>query len=270
MADEIKKQWSDETKKAVDRLCLFDDSFMSLVFDENVEATEFLLNTIFERTDMKVLEVKGQHEYKNVFPYRCITIDIRAVDSTGKVYDIEVQCADAGAIPQRARFHSALIDSKLLKEGQQFKEIKDSYVIFITQNDIIGGNLPLYHIERTIQEYGRKFEDGSHIIYVNGAYKNNNSAIGRMIHDFGCVRASDMYCDVLRKQVEYYKETKGGLNIMSSVMEEFGEKKRIDTLLEAVKNLMDTMKLSTDQAMNALKISREDQAVILKKMFPAP
>ena len=39
------------------------------------------MNTIFEREDMHVLEVKGQHEYKNVLPYRCIIIDIRAVDS---------------------------------------------------------------------------------------------------------------------------------------------------------------------------------------------
>jgi hypothetical protein len=33
-------------------------NFMSLVFDGNIEATEFLLNTIFGRTDLKVIEVK--------------------------------------------------------------------------------------------------------------------------------------------------------------------------------------------------------------------
>ena len=138
LSEYIERKWSEKTLEAVEKRCLFDDDFMSLVFDENTESTEFLLNTIFERDDMRVLEVKGQHEYKNVIPYRCITIDIRAVDGNGKVYDIEVQRADTGAIPQRARFHSALIDSKLLEEGQKFKEIKDSYVIFITQNDVIG------------------------------------------------------------------------------------------------------------------------------------
>ena len=172
MSEEIKKQWSEETLEAVDKLCLFDDDFMSLVFDRNIEATEYLLNTIFERSDMKVIEVVGQREYKNpVVGGRCITIDIYAVDSTGKVYDIEVQRADSGAVPQRARFHSAMVDTRMLKEKEKFKEIKDSYVIFITQNDVMKGDLPLYHVERVVKEQNRDFGDGSHIIYVNGAYK---------------------------------------------------------------------------------------------------
>ena len=33
-----------------------------------------------------------------------------------------------------------------------------------------------------------------------------------MIHDFGCVRASDMYSEVLKNQVRYFKETEGGKN----------------------------------------------------------
>lgn len=49
----------------VDSFCLFDDNFMSLVFERNTEATEFLLNIILERDDMEVIEVVGQREYKN-------------------------------------------------------------------------------------------------------------------------------------------------------------------------------------------------------------
>jgi hypothetical protein len=260
------RQWSEETLQAVDKLCLFDDDFMSLVFDGNIEATEFLLNTIFGRTDLKVIEVKGQYEYKNVLPYRCMIIDIRAVDETGKLYDVEVQKADSGAIPQRARFHSSLIDSKLLKQGQEFKDIKDSYVIFITQNDVIGAGLPLYHIERMIKETKEEFGDGSHIIYVNGAYKDDNSAIGRMIHDFGCVKSSDMYCEVLKNNVKYYKETEGGRNIMCQVIEELADKRAEIKTLNLVKNLMDSMNWTAEQAMEALKITEDDQAEILKKL----
>jgi hypothetical protein len=269
--EDTKKQWSDETLKTVDRLCLFDDDFMSLVFDRNIEATEFLLNTIFERDDLKVIEVIGQREYKNpVVGGRCITIDIYAVDSEGKIYDIEVQRADSGAIPQRARFHSAMVDTRMLKEKQKFKEIEDSYIIFITQNDVLGEGLPLYHVERVITENNSFFEDGSHIIYVNGAYKNDDTPIGKLVHDFGCVRSADMYCDTLKKQVHYFKETEGGREIVCQIVEEFADEraevKRIDTLYDSVKNLMDTMKWSADQAMKALKIPIDDQTVILKRL----
>ncbi|MCC2149885.1 PD-(D/E)XK nuclease family transposase [Lachnospiraceae bacterium CLA-AA-H246] len=270
MSEIIKGHWSEETLKAVDKLCLFDDDFMSLVFDKNIKATEYLLNTIFEREDMHVLEVKGQHEYKNVLPYRCIIIDIRAVDSLGKVYDIEVQRADAGAIPQRARFHSALVDSKLLKGGQEFKEIQDSYVIFITQNDVIGDGLPLYHVERIIKECNRDFADGSHIIYVNGAYKNDNSPIGRLVHDFRCTRSVDMFSDVLKNQVKYYKETEGGREVMCQIIDDVAESRaeaeRIDTLFNTMKNLMDSMKWTSKQALEAMRVSDQDQAIILKRL----
>lgn len=84
---------------------------------------------------------------------------------------MEIQRADRGAGSQRARFHSSMIDSKMLKEKQNFKDIHDSYVIFITENDVIGAGLSLYHIDRVIKETGADFGDGAHIIYVNGSIK---------------------------------------------------------------------------------------------------
>jgi hypothetical protein len=257
--EDTKKQWSDETLKTVDRLCLFDDDFMSLVFDRNIEATEFLLNTIFERDDLKVIEVIGQREYKNpVVGGRCITIDIYAVDSEGKIYDIEVQRADSGAIPQRARFHSAMVDTRMLKEKQKFKEIEDSYIIFITQNDVLGEGLPLYHVERVITENNSFFEDGSHIIYVNGAYKNDDTPIGKLVHDFGCVRSADMYCDTLKKQVHYFKETEGGREIVCQIVEnyaeEFAEQREEALLVDKIKVLMIKLNENAEQVMDLLDI----------------
>ena len=40
----------------------------------------------------------------------------------------------------------------------------ETYVIFITENDVLKGNLPLYHIERRIEELELAFGDESHII----------------------------------------------------------------------------------------------------------
>lgn len=127
------RKW--EINKTIDGFSLFDDDFMSVVFDRNIEATEFLLNTILERDDMNVTEVIGQREYKNpVIGGRSIRIDIYAKDSLGKIYDVEVQRADEGADVHRARFNSSMIDTRMLKESQKFKELHESYVIFITKN----------------------------------------------------------------------------------------------------------------------------------------
>ena len=79
-----------ETLAAIEKLNLFDDNLMTLVFDRNIEATELLLNIILQRNDLKVLEVVAQREYKNPMPGgRSITIDIYAKDGDDKVYDVD-------------------------------------------------------------------------------------------------------------------------------------------------------------------------------------
>lgn len=201
----------------------------------------------------------NERDYKNpVVGGRCITIDIYAKDSAGKVYDIEVQRSNSGAIPQRARFHSAMVDMRLLKEGQDFKEMHDSCVIFITQNDVLKGNLPVYHIDRQIDELDNKpFGDGSHIIYVNGAYKDDDTEIGRIVHDFGCVRPADMYCDLLRDQVRYYKETEGGRKIMSEIGERIAQRREESILVDKIKVVMNKLNDSVENAMEFLDIPRD-------------
>ena len=276
MADVIKKQYSEEILKILEQLRLFDDDFMTKVFDENIEATELLLNIILERNDMEVIKVEKQEvqkEMKNpLVGGRGIRLDIYAKDSEGLVYDIEVQRSDAGADVHRARFNSAMLDSRILKEGQEFSEINESYVIFIVENDVIGAGIPIYHTDRVIRETGEIFGDGNHIVYVNGSYEGENP-IGKLMHDFRCYNADDMYYSELAKQVRFYKDTEKGRDIMCKIIEEYGDKRakeseeatRIETLFNTIKNLMESMKWTAEQAMNAMQISDSDKVILVKR-----
>ncbi len=246
MDDIVKLKYKEEDLKLLAGLRLLDDDFMTVVFDRNTEAAGLVLNIIFGRDDIEVIEVVAQREYKNpVTGGRSIKLDIYAKDSDGKVYDIEVQRADSGADAHRARFHSSMLDTKMLKEKQKFNEIHDSYVIFITENDYMGLGKPLYHIERTVQETGGLFGDGSHIIYVNGSYKNDSEAVG--------------------KHVKHFKETEGGMERMCKAMEERVDRERIENSFEHIKNLMEAMKMTAEQAMEVLKIPDDDKVILAKK-----
>ena len=110
---------------------------------------------------------------------RNITLDVDAMDENGEEIDIEVQGNSEGAHVRRARYHSSMVDSRMLKEGQAFRELKDSYVIFIYKHDKFRKGLPLYHVERYVGETNEQFRDGSHIIYVNGNYKGNDEIVER-------------------------------------------------------------------------------------------
>lgn len=237
-----------EIGKLIAEMRLFDDSLMTLVFDKNTPATELILNILLKRDDLRVLEVAVQREYKSSVPKgRSITLDIHAVDANNREYDIEVQRADAGADVHRARFHSSMVDSKMLKAGQEFKEIKDTYVIFIAENDVMGAGLPLYHIERMIQETGAEFGDGSHILYVNGSYKNDQDPVGRLMHDFRCVSSVDMFYPLLAEQVRHFKETEGGRKIMSKNVEDWAMGKVLEKQKESARRMIARGKLTLEE-----------------------
>ena len=158
-----------------------------------------------------------------------------------------------------------MLDTKMLKEKQKFKEIHVSYVIFITESDYMKMGLPMYHVERTVRETGALFGDGSHIIYMNGSYKDDSDPVGKLMHDFRCTSPVDMFYQELAEPVRYFKETEGGRSQMCKAMEERIDRERIDNSFEHIKNLMEAMKMTAEQAMTVLKISDADRAILAKK-----
>lgn len=183
-----------------------------------------LLRVIMER-DIEVVSVQGQDEFKNsVIGGRCITLDVHAIDTDGRHIDIEVQINAEGAHVKRARYHSSMMDARMLKEGQEFKEIEDSYVIFIYDHDKFKKGLPFYHIQRRVDETGEVFGDGSHIIYVNGKY-NGNDDIGQMMRDFHQCIPEQIKNEILSEAVAYYKG-KEGRGVMSDAVREYGEEQK--------------------------------------------
>jgi hypothetical protein len=232
MADEnIVIQQKEDIGQIVDNLTLFDDDLMSMVFDANIPATELILKIILKRDDISVISVVGQKTLENpVVGGRNIRLDILAKDCTGKNYNIEVQRSNDGANEKRARFNSSMIDTRMLKAGQEFKELLDSYVIFITEKDYFGHGLSVYTVNRHFEEIDKSFHDGSHIIYVNGSYKGNDP-VGRLIHDFGCKKAKDFYYSELADGVRHFKE-EGGREVMCKAVEDYANKKAIEAAID--------------------------------------
>ena len=169
-----------------------------------------------------MVSVKTQTLLKNL-QGRDIWLDIHARSDSGEEFDVEIQRDDRGANFKRARYHSSMLDAHLLNPTDDFNNLPDTYVIFITEHDVIGENRPLYTIDRRITNIDRPFPDGSHIIYVNGSDKDSSTALGRLMHDFSCTKADDMYYPELAKRVRYFKETEEGEHAMNSVMEEWKE-----------------------------------------------
>ena len=191
-------------------------------------------------------------------------MDILAKDSAGKQYNVEVQQKPEGAHIRRARFNSSMMDSRMLKAGQEFSELQDSYMVFITRTDIFKHGIPIYTINRHFEETNELFDDGSHIVYVNGNYKGDDT-VGRLMHDFSCKESKDMYYPELAKGVRHFKE-EGGRERMCEAVEKYAENVRLNSLLESVRKLMANMKLGAEQAMNVLEVNEHDREILQKRL----
>ena len=68
------------------------------------------------------------------------------------------------------------------------------------------GGLPLYPIERCFLGTGKRSVECLRILYVNGAYCGD-TPIGKLMRDFSCTDAADMYYGTLADRVRFFIET---------------------------------------------------------------
>lgn len=216
-----------------------------------------------EKQDLHVIDQIIQKDYKNL-QGRSAVMDCVARDSTGKQFDVEIQQDNEGASPKRARYHSGLMDMNTLNPGQDFEKLPESYVIFITRDDILGYGLPIYHIDRQIKELNEAFQDEAHIIYVNSR-KQDDTELGRLMHDLHCKKADEMHSPILAKRVYELKETQKGVELMCHEMEkiysegmESGEKRgELKAKKEAILSLAE-MGIPVNQIAKAVNLSEKD------------
>ena len=242
-----------------------DDNFMRCLFKDNVPLAQLALRIITGKKDLVITSCVTQKDMKRLAGARSICLDAYGIDSNDKKYDLEIQREDKGADPHRARYHSSVLDIENLDAGQEFKELPDTYTIFITEKDFYGMGEPLYVIERMNLTTGKGFDDGEHILYVNGEYRRE-SDLGRLMHDFRCMDADDMNFDLMAERTRYLKENPKGVQEMCKSMEDMRNEVAENTLLQTIKSLMETTKWSAERAMDALKIPDADKAKYISRL----
>ncbi len=151
--------------------------------------------------------------------------NVIAEDKDGKQYNIEVQRDIKGADPRRFRFYNAMMDVEMLGAGEDYSELKDSYTIVITEDDIFKEGEALYIFDRVNIKNGKPLGDGSHIIYANGSY-DGDDPLGWLMRDFREPDPTKMHYKVLAERVNYLKNDIKGEKEMCKIVEELVEEGR--------------------------------------------
>ncbi len=105
----------------------------------------------------------------------------------------------------------------------------------------MGDGQDVYVYDRTEKKSCKSLNDGTHIIYVNGATRSATE-IGKLIHDLLCRDAAKMYFDVLRKRVGEFKNSEEGRRTMCEVVERIAERRgarvKRETMLAMAKRML--------------------------------
>lgn len=207
----------------IENFRLMDDDFMSKCLENAPECIELMLQIILGKKDLKVVTSQTEYPIKSL-QGRGVRFDVFARDSEGKEYDIELQRDDRGAEPKRARYNSSLMDANALDSGEDFGKLRDTFVIFITEKDVMKRGQDVYVYDRIEKVSGEYLCDGTHIIYVNGATRSD-SEIGKLVHDLLCRDVNEMHFDILKKRVSQFKNSEEGRQIMCKAVEEYGDRR---------------------------------------------
>ena len=182
-----------------------------------------------------------------------------------------MQRNDNGAVPKRARYHSSALDVEFLKKNQKFKELPITYVIFITEHDIFKEGDALYSFGRTNLKTGKPFGDEEYIIYINGAYSNENddSDLAKLIHDFRCNNADDMYLDKMANKTRYYKENDKGVSYMCKLVEDMLSENEYQKSIDFAMKLLQRGKETLEEIAEDSDLPLETVKELAEQMKPA-
>ena len=201
---------------------LMDDDFMKICLHEHMNCIQAMIQHVLSSKNIKIVKVELQKIYQGF--NRSLIIDIFAEDKDGTIYDVEIQKLNSGAVPRRARFHGGMMDVHHLKKGHDFSDLPDSYIIFITANDVIGHGKTMYTISKYVDGFNEPFDDGQHIIYVNCSAENDGSEVWKLIHDMKCKNPDEMLIPELAERVRELKKIPKGGRKMNKYLQEYIDK----------------------------------------------
>lgn len=176
-------------RKTVDELTFTDDGMFQAVLHE----PEICAELIERLLHIRVKNVKYPELEKQIAPYyttKGVRLDVYLKDQD-KIIDIEIQSYPQEALGKRTRYYQSMIDIDSLMKGQDYPDLKDSYILFICKEDPFKNDngkqfgLPCYSFRNICEENENvKLNDKSiKVIYNASAYEEEkDERIRNLLH----------------------------------------------------------------------------------------
>ena len=118
-------------------------------------------------------------ELEKVFDFgiasKGIRLDVYVEDENQTVYDIEMQTTNTpyDSLANRTRYYQSMLVANLMKKGQDYQDLKKTFVIFVCTFDPFKENLKTYTFKNLcVESRNLELGDGSTIIFLNAKGAN--------------------------------------------------------------------------------------------------
>ena len=154
-------------EKAFEELQIKDD-FMFSVIMRNPKFCKPFLERILGIKISHIEYPKSQETIDISADAKSVRLDIYVEDGKETVYNIEMQTTENRNLPKRTRYYQGMIDLNILEKGDNYKNLKRSFVIFICTFDLFGEGRHIYTFEnRCIQNLDLGLGDDTTKIILN-------------------------------------------------------------------------------------------------------
>ena len=155
------------TPKPYEELFFTDDFLFSKIMrDEEIAkgVVENLLGIKIKKVDF----LSSQYSIDELYGGKGIRLDAYLEDS-GKVVDIEMQNVVQMDEGLRMRYYQSIIDIEHLNRGERYRNLKESYVVFICLSDPFGDGKSVYNFATKEVDGERILNDRIHKVIYNAS-----------------------------------------------------------------------------------------------------
>ena len=184
--------------KTLNELTLLDKFLFDEVMDIP-EAHEAALRIILGDENLRLLSPSQTEKELRTAPWlRSIRLDVYSVDENLRIYNTEAQKSRKPDLPRRSRFYQSVMDSSLLKSGDEsFNLLNDTFNIIITPFDLFGEGKYCYTFHARCDENpSLVLEDGATRIFLNTRGTNRDEVSEELVQFLEYMEQSALNVDI--------------------------------------------------------------------------
>ncbi len=222
--------------------------------------------------------------------YKGVRLDVVAADENSTHYNVEMQVSRKAKPGKRSRYYHSQIDMELLRAGQEYAALPDSYVIFICDFDPFHKKKYRYTFDMVCREdAGIPLEDGSHTVFLSTCGENEEEVPAELVKFLRYVRAGleesteDFKDEFVKRIQDAVRNVKASREMEEQFMlleelikeereeaaKQAGRQATVETLKEAILAILDHLSECNDMPVDDIRqaVMDEDDSEVLRVWF---